>query len=107
MQSASPRPWLVLGLRRRSARKPGVFSWALPMNTIPSSGVKRPRCSIRRECLNQVVIFDERHLRGVLSSYFHYYHKTGTHLWLDKDSQDASYYPRNGRWRDRATLGDC
>jgi len=26
-----------------------------------------------------------RHLRGVLSSYFHYYHKTRTHLSLDKD----------------------
>ena len=41
--------------------------------------------SIRRECLNHVIIFDERHLRGVLSSYFQYYHKSRTHLSLDKD----------------------
>ena len=30
--------------------------------------------SIRRECLDQVVIFNERHLRHVLSSYVDYYH---------------------------------
>jgi transposase InsO family protein len=51
--------------------------------------VERIIGSIRRECLNHVIIFDERHLRGVLSSYFHYYHKTRTHLSLDKDCPDT------------------
>jgi hypothetical protein len=32
-----------------------------------------------------VIIFDDRHLRRVLSSYFQYYHKSRTHLSLDKD----------------------
>ena len=32
--------------------------------------VERIIGSIRRECLNHVIIFDERHLRRVLSSYF-------------------------------------
>src|SRR5713101_7276792 len=35
--------------------------------------VERVIGSIRRECLNHIIIFDECHLRGVLSSYFHYY----------------------------------
>ena len=35
--------------------------------------VERIIGSIRRECLNHVIIFDERHLRRVLSSYFQYY----------------------------------
>jgi transposase InsO family protein len=48
--------------------------------------------SIRRECLDHVIIFDERHLRDVLSSYFHYYHKTRTHLSLDKDSRRPGLY---------------
>jgi transposase InsO family protein len=47
--------------------------------------VERIIGSIRRECLNHLIVFDERHLRAVLSSYFHYYHKTRTHLALDKD----------------------
>jgi transposase InsO family protein len=51
--------------------------------------VERIIGSIRRECLNHVIIFDERHLRGVLSSYFHYYHKTRTHLSLDKDCPET------------------
>ena len=42
--------------------------------------------SIRRECLDHLIIFNERHLRHVLSSYFQYHHRTRTHLSLDKDS---------------------
>ena len=47
--------------------------------------VERIIGSIRRECLNHVIIIDERHLRRVLSSYFQYYHESRTHLSLDKD----------------------
>jgi putative transposase len=47
--------------------------------------VERLIGSIRRECLDHVVIFNERHLRRVLSSYFRYHHETRTHLSLDKD----------------------
>jgi transposase InsO family protein len=41
--------------------------------------------SIRRECLDHVIIFNERHLRRVLSSYFRYHHDSRTHLSLGKD----------------------
>jgi len=47
--------------------------------------VERPIGSIRRECLDHVVVFNEQHLRRVLSSYFHYHHEARTHLSLDKD----------------------
>jgi transposase InsO family protein len=36
--------------------------------------------SIRRECLDHVVVFGERHLRHVLRSYAHYYNGARTHL---------------------------
>jgi transposase InsO family protein len=36
--------------------------------------VERLIGSIRRECLDHVIIFNERHLRHVLSSYFQYHH---------------------------------
>jgi predicted YcjX-like family ATPase len=45
--------------------------------------------SIRRECLDHIVIFNERHLRCVLSSYVDYYQSTRTHLSLDKDCPDS------------------
>ena len=41
--------------------------------------------SIRRECLDHVIIVSERHLRRVLSSYFQYHHEARTHLSLNKD----------------------
>jgi hypothetical protein len=47
--------------------------------------VERLIGSIRRECLDHIIIVNERHLRGVLSSYFQYRHKGRTHLSLGKD----------------------
>jgi transposase InsO family protein len=42
--------------------------------------------SIRRECLDHVVVFGERHLRHVLLSYAQYYNSARTHLALVKDA---------------------
>ena len=44
--------------------------------------------SIRRECLNHVLVLGERHLHRLLTRYFAYYHRTRTHLALDKDAPD-------------------
>ena len=42
--------------------------------------------SIRRECLDYVVVFGERHLRHLLGSYQRYYNEARTHLSLNKDA---------------------
>jgi len=42
--------------------------------------------SIRRECLDHIVIFGEAHLRQVLKAYAAYYNRVRTHLSLGKDS---------------------
>ncbi len=47
--------------------------------------VERVIGSIRRECLDHVIVFSERHLRRVLRSYIEYYHGSRTHLGLEKD----------------------
>jgi transposase InsO family protein len=47
--------------------------------------VERVIGSIRRECLDHVIIFNEKHLRQVLKAYFRYYHESRTHLGLEKD----------------------
>ena len=41
-----------------------------------------------RECLDHVVVLGERHLNGILKSYFAYYHRARTHLSLSKDAPD-------------------
>ena len=48
--------------------------------------VERMIGSIRRECLDHLIVIDERHLRPILASYFDYYHRSRTHLSLGKDS---------------------
>jgi transposase InsO family protein len=42
--------------------------------------------TLRRECLDQVVIFGEAHLRRILLAYAPYYNQARTHLALQKDS---------------------
>jgi transposase InsO family protein len=42
--------------------------------------------SIRRECLDHVVVFGERHLRHMLVLYMEYYNNVRTHLSLSKDA---------------------
>src|SRR5436190_195267 len=44
--------------------------------------------SIRRECLDHVVVIGERHLREILSKYVDYYNGTRTHLSLSKDAPE-------------------
>jgi putative transposase len=44
--------------------------------------------SVRRECLDHVIILGERHLRRILKSYFAYYHGSRTHLSLGKDAPE-------------------
>jgi Integrase core domain len=47
---------------------------------------KRLIGSIRRDCLDHVVIFSEQHLRHLLNSYQEYYNESRTHLSLKKDA---------------------
>jgi putative transposase len=47
--------------------------------------------SIRRECLDHVSVLGERHLRRILTAYFAYYHRTRTHLSLEKDAPDGRH----------------
>ncbi len=54
--------------------------------------VERVIGSIRRECLEHVIVFNEESLRRTLHLYLSYYHKARLYLSLEKDSPD----PRPG-----------
>ncbi len=61
--------------------------------TAPGSPWQNPYCerligSIRRECLDHVIVLSERHLMRVLRSYASYYHSSRTHRSLDNDCPD-------------------
>src|ERR1700716_3553666 len=53
--------------------------------------------SIRRECLDHIIVFGEAHLRRILKSYARYYNETRTHLALDKDAPLSRTVKRAGR----------
>jgi transposase InsO family protein len=60
---------------------------------------------IRRECLDHVVVFNERHLRHVLSCYMQYYNAARTHLSLDKDTPIQRAVQSVGRIHAQPVLG--
>jgi putative transposase len=51
--------------------------------------VERLIGSVRRDCLDHVLVLSERHLRRILARYFAYYHRARTHLSLEKDAPDV------------------
>jgi len=69
--------------------------------------VERVIGSIRRECLDHVIIANERHLRRVLNEYFDYYHVDRTHPGLAKDCPEPREVepPDRGEIRRRPILG--
>ena len=42
--------------------------------------------SMRRECLDHIIVFNESSLRRILKAYFEYYEHSRTHLALEKDT---------------------
>jgi putative transposase len=50
--------------------------------------VERLIGSVRRDCLDHVVVLGEGHLRRILKSYLEYYHRSRTHLGLAKDTPE-------------------
>ena len=57
-----------------------------PRSPWQNGHVERLIGSIRRECLDHLVVFDEAHLRRVLKNYASYYNEVRTHLSLHKNA---------------------
>ena len=58
--------------------------------------------SVRRECLDHMIVLGQRHLRRILAPYFAYYHRSRTHLSISKDAPrvargDVARDRRSGR----------
>src|SRR6266567_3375600 len=61
--------------------------------------------SIRRECLNHIVVSGEAHLRRVLRTYAGYYNKIRTHRSLDKDAPIFRPVQSTGNIKSHPILG--
>src|SRR5499433_2103044 len=69
--------------------------------------VERLIGSIRRECLDHVIVWNESSLHRVLQNYFEYYERSRTHLALNKDAPVSRPVeePANGRIVEVAQVG--
>jgi transposase InsO family protein len=61
--------------------------------------------SIRRECVDHIIVLGETHLRRVLKSYADYYNRVRTHRSLNKDAPVSRPVQRTGVISSRAILG--
>jgi transposase InsO family protein len=61
--------------------------------------------SIRRECLDHIIVLGEEHLRRILKNYVAYYNGIRTHRSLDKDAPISRPVQRTGVISSRAILG--
>jgi transposase InsO family protein len=66
-----------MGIRDRPTSPRSLWQYAY---------VERLIGSIRRECLDHLIIVDERHLRKLRREYADYYNGLRTHLSLNKDA---------------------
>jgi transposase InsO family protein len=74
---------------RRRVRSLGIEEvLAAPRSPWQNPYVERLIGSVRRDCLDHVIVLNERHLKRLLRSYFSYYHVARTHLALDKQSPE-------------------
>jgi transposase InsO family protein len=61
--------------------------------------------SIRRECIDHVVVLGEAHLRRILQAYACYYNKIRTHRALDKDAPASRPVQPTGSIKSHPILG--
>src|SRR6266481_2732816 len=61
--------------------------------------------SIRRECLDHIIVLGEMHLRRILRSYADYYNRVRTHRSLNKDAPVTRQIQRIGSIKSHAILG--
>ena len=61
--------------------------------------------SIRRECLNHIIVVGEQYLRHILMCYMEYYNAIRTHLSLGKDAPSRKVIQRSGCIKAQPVLG--
>jgi len=74
--------------RRRVASMGIAEVVSAPASPWQNPYVERVIGSIRRECLDHIIVLNARHLRCILTIYSRYYHRSRTYLGLEKDAPD-------------------
>ena len=82
---------------RRRVRAMGIRDRPISPSSPWQNGIaERLIGTLRRECLDQMLVFGEAHLRQILSAYASYYNQVRTHMALQKDAPIHRSVQRNG-----------
>jgi hypothetical protein len=91
---------------RRAKPRIKITTWPRAGSPWQNGFAERLIGSIRRECLDHVIVFGEEHLRRVLRSYADYYNEVRTHRSLNKDAPMHRPVLSIGSLKSRPILGD-
>src|SRR3979490_3292299 len=91
-----PRRQRAMGIRRKPIA---------PASPWQNGFAERLIGSIRRECVDHIIVLGEVHLRQILQSYARYYNDIRTHRSLDKDAPVSRPLQRTGIISSDAILG--
>jgi transposase InsO family protein len=96
----------VLAVVTRRLRAMGIRDKAIAPGSPWQNGfAERLIGSIRRECLDHMIVFGEAHLRRILRSYARYYNDLRTHRSLDKEAPVSRPVQRTGSIKSSPILG--
>ena len=91
---------------RRRARRIGIDAIATPIRSPRANAIaERVIGTLRRECLDHLIILDEQHLRSVLAEFVGYYNTERPHRALRLEAPESAPRPVEGLVRSRPVLG--
>lgn len=94
------------GLVQRRLRNFGIRDRpTAPRSPWQNGYSERINGTIRRECLDHILIFSESHLRRIMRAYVQYYNNARTHLSLEKNSPNKRHIQNGGVIRSIKHLG--
>ena len=83
----------------------GIDSIATPVRAPRANAVvERVIGTLRRECLDHLIVLDEQHLASVLSEFVRYYNEDRPHRTLDLQTPRPKLLPATGPIRSRPVL---
>jgi transposase InsO family protein len=90
---------------RKRAQRIGIDAIATPIHAPKANAIaERVIGTLRRECLDHLIVLDEQHLRIVLPEYVQYYNQERPHRTLRLQTPQLKARPTTGNVRSRPVL---
>jgi transposase InsO family protein len=90
---------------RQRARRIGIDAIASPIHSPMANAIaERVIGTLRRECLDHVIVLDEQHLSSMLNEFIAYYNRERPHRTLGLQMPEPSSRPTTGPIRSRPVL---